>query len=634
MKKLLGILRTITIAGGGMSGIVGNASASEKNEINYLQTSNLENLNRNKRDNDYEYGSFASGNRKIKFYGYDDWYKGEIKLNPYSSKIEFTGNSSYFHRYFASGNNTKYLQITIFDNSNYKIKDIEIGTRDWMQKVIEDNNLKNGINYENGYKIVVYTKEPWRTWFNIDNINNWTRYAHVDSCCWDYTKTFFIKNNNLVTYDSFGDLNHIITNTNLGWLNNNNKHTILDAVKKVNPNLDINKVGISNITATYANINGYNSNKYRNYKKVSFTVKPDLKNIIRNKSLHNLNNNSDIAILNELNYLNPNLDISQLEVKEKSNIFATIRAKIDSDKYFGEKKIYYSINNQMNRIINLDELIKKGIFLGFRDKNQGITIKEIKNINTSNLIYSNVTATKNIEPTYTKNSKSICFGTTTLFHNLPTKKNMKTPSCKYTKETTVNSQITTGLSKTKSEETRIEKTSTSSMEHNWNIKLNASGGIWPFSNVSETIGAGGSYGSSETNTSSEAKTLSNTFDFSNSKTNEYKEASEVELPSQEIEVNPNQKIKVTASLDEVLTQVTLKLTQNIYGEITSQITSKSNEEKSFKISIKEIMQKLKQYNLLPQEITINNNDSITFNGNANRALKQGFDSNIEFHEVK
>ncbi|WP_342262669.1 MULTISPECIES: ETX/MTX2 family pore-forming toxin [unclassified Spiroplasma] len=128
--------------------------------------------------------------------------------------------------------------------------------------------------------------------------------------------------------------------------------------------------------------------------------------------------------------------------------------------------------------------------------------------------------------------------------------------------------------------------------------------------------------------------MSNTFDFSYSKTNEYKEDLKVELPSQEIEVNPNQKIKVTASLDEVLAQVTLKLTQNIYGEITSQITNTSNEEKSFKISIKEIMQKLKQHNLLPQEITINNDDSITFNGNANRSLKQGFDGNIEFHEVK
>ncbi|WP_342262432.1 MULTISPECIES: hypothetical protein [unclassified Spiroplasma] len=51
MKKLLGILGTITIAGSGMAGLVGNASAPAKNEINYQKADNLENLNRNKREN-------------------------------------------------------------------------------------------------------------------------------------------------------------------------------------------------------------------------------------------------------------------------------------------------------------------------------------------------------------------------------------------------------------------------------------------------------------------------------------------------------------------------------------------------------------------------------------------------------
>jgi hypothetical protein len=51
MKKLLGLLGTITIAGNGISGIVGNAPASEiKSKINYSQTNNLENLNRVQRN--------------------------------------------------------------------------------------------------------------------------------------------------------------------------------------------------------------------------------------------------------------------------------------------------------------------------------------------------------------------------------------------------------------------------------------------------------------------------------------------------------------------------------------------------------------------------------------------------------
>ncbi|WP_338981747.1 hypothetical protein [Spiroplasma endosymbiont of Eupeodes luniger] len=47
MKKLLGILGTITIAGSGIAGLVGNAPA--KNNIVYQQTNNLETLKRNKR---------------------------------------------------------------------------------------------------------------------------------------------------------------------------------------------------------------------------------------------------------------------------------------------------------------------------------------------------------------------------------------------------------------------------------------------------------------------------------------------------------------------------------------------------------------------------------------------------------
>ncbi|WP_338967013.1 hypothetical protein [Spiroplasma endosymbiont of Lonchoptera lutea] len=49
MKKSLSILGTITIAGSGIAGLVGNAPATAKTEINSLQKSNLENLSRSKR---------------------------------------------------------------------------------------------------------------------------------------------------------------------------------------------------------------------------------------------------------------------------------------------------------------------------------------------------------------------------------------------------------------------------------------------------------------------------------------------------------------------------------------------------------------------------------------------------------
>ncbi|WP_338968033.1 ribosome-inactivating family protein [Spiroplasma endosymbiont of Lonchoptera lutea] len=55
MKKLLSILGTITIAGSGTAGLVGNAPTPIKNEINYTQINNLENLKRNKRQNNQPY---------------------------------------------------------------------------------------------------------------------------------------------------------------------------------------------------------------------------------------------------------------------------------------------------------------------------------------------------------------------------------------------------------------------------------------------------------------------------------------------------------------------------------------------------------------------------------------------------
>ncbi|WP_342262316.1 MULTISPECIES: ETX/MTX2 family pore-forming toxin [unclassified Spiroplasma] len=608
MKKLLGILGTITIAGNGMSGIVGNAPISVKSEINYLQTNNLENLNRIKRS----------------------WYSQSRNENRINSQRFSTGKRNYWP-WFSRDNWIK-IQKIYKESNTYDI---------FKPKFI---NLLNNITFnQNECPRNHYWKIANAIWNDFSTINNIYMSSKINYGL--YMEIWDSGNLNkgsvkLQCFDNcpsnkFENIEEFIANTNLGTLNDNNQNTILTVVKFKNSNLDTSQLEVINKTNTSATIKAKNdSSSYYGNKKVSFSIGEDLNKLIKISNLENINKNSDTAILNELNFLNPDLDILQLEVINKTNTSATIKAKNNSNKYFDKKKIYYVIDNKQNKIINLNELIKKGIFLSFRDKNKSTTLKEIKNINTNDLIYSDVTATKNIEPTYNKNSKSICFGTTTLFNNLPEKQNMKTPSCKYTKETTVNSQITTGLSKTNSEEKRREQTSTSSMEHNWNIELSTSGEIWPFEEVSATAGVGGNYGSSNTNMSSETKTLSNTFDFSNSKTNEFKEISEVELPSQEIEVNPNQKIKVTASLDEVLAQVTLKLTQNIYGEIILQITNTSNEEKSFKISIKEIMQKLKEYNLLPQEITINNDDTITFNGKASRSLKKGFDGNIEFHEVK
>ncbi|WP_339024467.1 hypothetical protein [Spiroplasma endosymbiont of Agriotes lineatus] len=103
---------------------------------------------------------------------------------------------------------------------------------------------------------------------------------------------------------------------------------------------------------------------------------------------------NDEIILNELNYLNPDLDISQLEIINKTDTSATIKAK-DNGKYFGEVTVNYKIKNEDEiNAINLNELIKRAVFFKFRDENPNLKFKEIKNIDTNNLTFSNVEVTR------------------------------------------------------------------------------------------------------------------------------------------------------------------------------------------------------------------------------------------------
>ncbi|WP_342263044.1 hypothetical protein [Spiroplasma endosymbiont of Dromius quadrimaculatus] len=397
-----------------------------------------------------------------------------------------------------------------------------------------------------------------------------------------------------------------------------------------------------------------NSNMYfLTYNDGIFKIKNkyQLNDVIKINNLK-IDNNSDKSILNELNYLNPSLDISQLEIKEKDNTSTTIRVKSNSDKYFGENKIYYVINNQQNKIINLNELIKKGIFLSFRDKNKENIVKEIKNININNLIYSNVTVTKNIEPIINKTNENICSGKTILENNLPTEQKLRTSNCKYTIQEIKSFQITTGLSKTTGSQTNSEvssgftnsnsSTSSSQVGHSKidsssessEVSGNAGFSLFGFSIGGSGGGGGQTSSTSETssltsysstqditksihNSFSNSISLSNSFDLGNSQEMQNIKIFELELPFQELNIEGNQTIEVSTFLDKVLVQIILNLKQNINGEINAEIINENNEKTIFEISIKEIMQKLKQYNLLPQEITINNDNNITFNGKAN-----------------
>lgn len=112
--------------------------------------------------------------------------------------------------------------------------------------------------------------------------------------------------------------------------------------------------------------------------------------------------------------------------------------------------------------------------------------------------------------------------------------------------------------------------------------------------------------------------LSNSFSLSNTNKQEQETIIySLNEHSDKFEVNPNEKLQINySSLRIIKSQNMLNLKQNIMGIITAKIVNSSNEEKIVTLSIKEAMQILQKYVLLPNEITINEDNSIIFNGKA------------------
>ncbi|WP_375315601.1 hypothetical protein [Spiroplasma endosymbiont of Tipula paludosa] len=90
----------------------------------------------------------------------------------------------------------------------------------------------------------------------------------------------------------------------------------------------------------------------------------------------------------------------------------------------------------------------------------------------------------------------------------------------------------------------------------------------------------------------------------------------------EAEIAPHEQAVVEYSVREIHLENTLNLKQKITGTITAKIIDDNNEEQTITLSIKEAMQILQKYSLLPDEITLNEDNSITFNGKGKISLTQ------------
>ncbi|WP_338955160.1 hypothetical protein [Spiroplasma endosymbiont of Polydrusus cervinus] len=312
-------------------------------------------------------------------------------------------------------------------------------------------------------------------------------------------------------------------------------------------------------------------------------------------NLGQINDNSDNAILNELNYLNPDIDISQLEVINKTNTSVTIKSK--NKKYFDEFIFNFIIKNKDEvNVINLNELIKKAIFFKFRDENPNLKFKEIKDINTNNLIFSNVEVTKKINSlSKSINKKSICSNKE--FINKTTNvRSFNIPVCVYNSKYKLTFQIVIGL---------INKNNENKL-NGWSINYDDEMKLVEFvnPNVSEN--------------NEIINELSNNFDLSNINKQEQETVIHyLNESSDKFELNSNEKLQINYSpLIINKYKNILNLKQKVMGTVTAKIVSSSNEEQMVTFSIKEAIQILQNYSLLPDEIIINEDNSITFNGKA------------------
>ncbi|WP_246534691.1 hypothetical protein [Spiroplasma endosymbiont of 'Nebria riversi'] len=312
-----------------------------------------------------------------------------------------------------------------------------------------------------------------------------------------------------------------------------------------------------------------------------------------NSNLGQINANSDNAILNELNYLNPDLDISQLEIISKTNNSAIVKIKDNlNDDIIN---IYYLIKNEQNKIINLNELIKNAIFFKFRDENPNLKFKEINYIDTNNLNFSNTEITKQENSFLWSNvPKNVC-SDREIINKTPNTRSFNVNACEYNSKSKLVFQITTGLTKTKQE----------NKLNGWNINSDDEMKLTDFTNIN--------------NKNSEIiNVLSNEFDLSNTNKQEQEMILSIfKEPADKFELNPNEKLKITYPVRIIESEIILNLKQKITGNITAKIIDDNNKEQIVTLSITEVMQILKKYILLPNEITIDkNNDKIIFNGEA------------------
>ncbi|KAG4066959.1 hypothetical protein HA402_007707 [Bradysia odoriphaga] len=139
-----------------------------------------------------------------------------------------------------------------------------------------------------------------------------------------------------------------------------------------------------------------------------------------------------------------------------------------------------------------------------------------------------------------------------------------------------------------------------------------------------------------TSSNTEAEvTLSGAFDLSNLNVHGHENAlNNFQDDEQEIIIPPKQRILINYSVRTLVLETKLNLRQKIKGTIIAKISHAESDE-TVQITIKEAMQTLKNNHILPNEISINTDNSIMFNGKAKLIVKRESEPKIirNFYDI-
>lgn len=345
-----------------------------------------------------------------------------------------------------------------------------------------------------------------------------------------------------------------------------------------------------------------------------------------NRYLGEIDNNEDETIFNILNYLNAKenyfLTRKKNKILNKTATSATVLA-VDG-KFKGRFDVTYTMKSRNDENIGNFKfvgLLKKAIFFDHINKNlynfrDAGDVQKIS-VSIEDLRFFPVEVTTNSEPLSSVEFKNICFNKKRVANTSPLPQTIKVPECHYETKETSSFQITTGLDKNNM---NVEESVASLVlnSDDENVILN-------FVNVN-----------GDQDVTPTSARLSGDFDLSNlnQHTHEVNLHNFVE-DEQEIILPPKKRLLVNYSVRTFVVETNLNLKQKIKGTIVAKIEHAKSDE-TVQITIKEAMQILKKYNLMPRdEISINQDSSITFIGRAKLIVNRESEPKIirNFYDV-